>query len=64
MANFDSLTIANETYALAASSEPIATLIKEALGVIDDALGEYGSVSPFSESPILTAGLLAPTKSL
>jgi hypothetical protein len=42
MANFDPLTIANETYTLAASSEPIAPLVKEALGVIDDALNEYG----------------------
>jgi hypothetical protein len=42
MASFDPSTIANETYALAASSEPIVALVKEALGVIDDALDEYG----------------------
>ncbi|KAI0249781.1 hypothetical protein BJV78DRAFT_1224822 [Lactifluus subvellereus] len=42
MASFDPLTIANETYALAVSNEPIAALVKEALGVIDDAIDEYG----------------------
>jgi hypothetical protein len=69
MAIFDPLTIANETYTLAASSEPIAPLVKEALGVIDDALNEYGCAALASDSlqyvrAILTAGLLAPTKSL
>jgi len=38
----DPSNLARETYALAASSEPIAALVKEALGVIDDALDEYG----------------------
>ena len=42
MAPFDSSTLADETYALAASSEPIAALVKEALEVIDAALDEYG----------------------
>lgn len=38
----DLSNLASETYALAASSEPIAALVKEALEVIDDALDEYG----------------------
>ncbi|KAI0284568.1 hypothetical protein BGY98DRAFT_910562 [Russula aff. rugulosa BPL654] len=38
----DLSNLANETYALASSSEPIAALVKEALEVIDDALDEYG----------------------
>ncbi|KAF8500177.1 adenine nucleotide alpha hydrolases-like protein [Russula emetica] len=38
----DPSNLASETYALAASSEPIAALVKEALEVIDDALDEYG----------------------
>jgi hypothetical protein len=42
MASFNSSTLASEAYALATSSEPIAGLVKEALGVIDAALDEYG----------------------
>lgn len=42
MTTFDRKTIASEAYALAESNEPIAPLVKEALGVIDDALDEYG----------------------
>ncbi|KAF8480208.1 adenine nucleotide alpha hydrolases-like protein [Russula ochroleuca] len=42
MALFDSSTLASETYALAASNEPIAALVKEALKVIDGVLDEYG----------------------
>jgi hypothetical protein len=49
MALFDSSTLANETYALAASSEPIAALVKEALEVIDDALDEYGCATQFHD---------------
>ena len=52
MALFDSSTLASETYALAASSEPIAALVKEALEVIDDALDEYGcATTTLSLSP-------------
>jgi hypothetical protein len=43
----DLSNLANETYALASSSEPIAALVKEALEVIDDALDEYGYATHF-----------------
>jgi len=48
MVVFDPPTLASEAYALAASSEPIAVLVKEALKVIDEALDEYGcaTISP------------------
>jgi len=49
MVVFDPSTLASETYALAASSEPIATLVKEALDVIDDALDEYGCATQFHD---------------
>ena len=42
MAKVGEKTIASEVYALAESNDPIAPLVKEALGVIDDALDEYG----------------------
>jgi len=42
MTILDPSTLASETYALAASSEAIAGLVKEALEVIDGALDEYG----------------------
>ena len=49
MAISDLSNLARETYALAASSEPIATLVKEALEVIDDALDEYGCATHFPD---------------
>ncbi|KAH6903127.1 hypothetical protein BKA70DRAFT_1566775 [Coprinopsis sp. MPI-PUGE-AT-0042] len=39
----DPIKIAQEVYALARSSEPIAPLVKEALDVIDECLDQYGS---------------------
>ena len=45
----DPSNLASETYALAASSEPIAALVKEALEVIDDALDEYGCATHFHD---------------
>lgn len=67
MTTLDSSSLASETYALAASSEPIAALVKEALEVIDAALDEYGCAAHFSDSlrtrhyptRLLTACLLA-----
>lgn len=53
MAVFDSSTLASEAYALATSSEPIASLVKEALEVIDAALDEYGYAAHFSMIPSL-----------
>ncbi len=50
----DPSTLANETYALAASSEPIAALVKEALEVIDDALDEYGCATHFHSQPLVS----------
>jgi hypothetical protein len=67
MAILDLLTIANETYTLAISNEPIAPLVNEALRVIDGALDEYGCASiviRVTLARILIAGLLAQTKSL
>jgi hypothetical protein len=52
----DPSNIASETYALAASSEPIAALVKEALEVIDDALDEYGCATHFHDpQPVISA---------
>jgi hypothetical protein len=45
----DPSNLVSETYALAASSEPIAALVKEALEVIDDALDEYGYATHFND---------------
>jgi hypothetical protein len=53
MAFFDSSTLASEAYALATSSEPIASLVKEALDVIDAALDEYGCAAHFSDDPVI-----------
>jgi len=47
--------LASETYALAASSEPIAALVKEALEVIDDVLDEYGYATRPSSVPLFNA---------
>jgi hypothetical protein len=44
--------LANETYALASSSEPIAAVVKEALEVIDDVLDEYGCATHFHDPQI------------
>jgi hypothetical protein len=65
----DPSNLASETYALAASSEPIAALVKEALEVIDDALDEYGCATHFCHQchfsmHFLTACLLVQIKSL
>ena len=70
MVVFDPPTLASEAYALAASSEPIAVLVKEALKVIDEALDEYGCATHFSDNLAIDAlptrslivGLLDPTK--
>ena len=52
----DPSTLASETYALAASSEPIAALVKEALEVIDDAFNEYGCANHFhAPQPVISA---------
>jgi len=51
MVVFDPSTLVSETYSLAASSEPIAALVKEALEVIDHALDEYGCAAHFSDNP-------------
>jgi hypothetical protein len=71
MTLFDSSNLASETYALAASNEPIAALVKEALKVIDDVLDEYGCATQFHDSQpvmgsmhLLTACLLVRRKSL
>jgi hypothetical protein len=61
MTILDPSTLASETYALAASSEAIAGLVKEALEVIDGALDEYGCATHFSHNPVLDA---LPTRSL
>ena len=53
MASFDSSTLASEAYALATSGEPIASLVKEALDVIDAALDEYGCAAHSSDDPSL-----------
>lgn len=42
MTAIDYREISRAVYALADSQEPIAPLVKEALGVIDDALDSYG----------------------
>jgi hypothetical protein len=55
MAIFDPPTLASETYTLAASSEPIAGLVKEALEVVDEALDEYGCATHFSDNPVIDA---------
>ena len=68
----DPSNLASETYGLAASSEPIAALVKQALEVIDDALDEYGCATISTTAchpchfsvPLLTAYLLVQTKSL
>lgn len=70
----DSSSLASEAYALAASSEPIGALVKEALEVIDDALDEYGYATHFHDPSashrfhfsmhLLTACLLVQIKSL
>jgi hypothetical protein len=54
----DPSTLANETYALAASSEPIAALVKEALEVIDDALDGYGCATHFHSQPVVSVTFL------
>jgi hypothetical protein len=55
----DPSNLASETYALAASSEPIAALVKEALEVIDDALDEYGCATHFHDpQPVICANFL------
>jgi hypothetical protein len=74
MVVYDPSNLASETYALAASSEPIAALVKEALEVIDDALDEYGYATHFHDHQpvisaifsmhLLTACLLVEIKSL
>lgn len=53
----DLSNLASETYALAASSEPIATLVKEALEVIDDALDEYGCATHFPDPQPVIKGI-------
>jgi hypothetical protein len=54
----DSSTLASETYVLAASDEPIAALVKEALEVIDDVLDEYGCATQFHDSQSLVPFLM------
>lgn len=56
MVDSDPSNLASETYALAASSEPIAALVKEALEVIDDAIDEYGCANHFHvPQPVISA---------
>jgi hypothetical protein len=55
MATFDPSILASEAYALAASNEPIAGLVKEALEVIEEALDEYGCATHFSDDLVLKA---------
>jgi hypothetical protein len=55
MVVIDPSTLASEAYALAASGEPIAGLVKEALKVIDEALDEYGCAPHFSDNPVIDA---------
>jgi hypothetical protein len=57
----DLSNLASETYALAASSEPIAALVKEALEVIDDALDEYGYATRFPDpQPVIVISGIPP----
>ena len=48
MATVDYQAVSNVVYALAASTDSLAPLVREALDVIDDALDSYGCVYLFA----------------
>lgn len=54
MKPLDQRAVAKQVYDFAASQAPLAPLVKEALGVIDDALDSFGCV-PTLGSPYLIA---------